>query len=167
MGLLSLLAVIAFAAALLTSMMAGPSPGAPANIVSAGVTLPNSAGQSDGIIRLPLGGGAPFTAAATNIGGRAVITAVPATSPAGKGRKDLGLQLFVCETTGAPAGACLATPSASVLFVATPHQQKTFTVFVNSDGTPIASDPANNRVFLHFLQATLAVGGTSAAVQTE
>jgi hypothetical protein len=167
LALLSFIAVIALAAAFLTTMMATPLPGPPANMISAGLTLPNAFGEADGIIRLPLGGSAPFTVSATNIGGAASLTAVPATSAAGKDREDLGLQLFVCETTGSPSAACLAAASASLLFVVQPHQQKTFTVFVNSDGTPIAFDPANNRVFLHFRQGTLNVGGSSAAVRTE
>src|SRR4051794_30095546 len=97
---LVLFALIGIAGALLISIVAAPPLGGVANMTAVGQTLPTALGHSDGIIRVPLSGGAPFTVSATNSGAIASLTAVPTTSPPGSRQgSDIGLKLFVCETT--------------------------------------------------------------------
>jgi len=136
-------------------------PQRPADMISVGVTASN-----DGIIRVPLGGAAPLATATVNIGTNQTITAVPTDTPFGQPARNLPLVLFVCETNPSD-GQCFATPSPTVDFTAAPNLTKTFTVFVNSNGTTVPFDPGNSRVFLYFRQGSINVGGTSAAVQTQ
>lgn len=103
---------------------------------------------------------AAFSVASINVGAAAELTVEARTS-----RADLPLQIALCQTNPA-TGACLANPSSNNLaYSAAAGDTGTFGVFVTSSDT-VPFDPANNRIFVRFLDANgLVRGATSVAIR--
>ena len=133
---------------------------APADLVSIAVTATN-----DGIMNVPLGGTGFASLAAVNIGANASLQARLSPNPIGVSGRTLAATLSMCQTNP-NTGACI-TGQASVLnFTSNTNQTVTFSAFVTSNGQPIAFDPANKRLFVHFFQGNNPVGSASVAVRT-
>jgi len=114
--------------------------------------------DGDGVVRLNGPNGiAAFGTAAINIAQPAAGVSV---LPLAQG---LDLNLSICETT--ITGACKTIPAAQ-LAVDFAEQAKTFSVFVQGTGEPIAFDPANHRVELRFETDGEIHGLVSVAVTT-
>jgi hypothetical protein len=132
----------------------------PADLVSIAVTATN-----DGIANVPLGGTGFAALAAINIGTGANLQARLETNPIGGNSPALPLNLSMCQTNP-NTGACISAQAATVNFTAGANQTVTFSAFATSTGTPIAFDPANKRLFVHFFQGNTPVGSASVAVRT-
>ena len=129
-----------------------------ADIVALAATIGNN-----GIVELPSGGGAgAFSVATANLG---AVSSVVVTAEAGANAPTFQT-LEICRTNAA-TGVCETPRSASLTQLFQPGQTLTFAAFVRSD-TPIANDPANNRVFVHFrTPGGQSVGATSVAVRSQ
>lgn len=122
------------------------------DIVALSATLSN-----DGIVTIPPGDQFGFfTVAAVNVGVGSTVDVFPRATGT---RPET---LLVCETNPA-SGACLGGPAGSVTTTIGAGATPTFAVFVAGD-TPIAFDPANNRIFLDFV-ADVVRGSTSVALR--
>jgi uncharacterized membrane protein len=141
----------------LDTLLLSVSPAPVPDIVALGATISN-----DGIVHVPGPNGAgAFSVATVNLGAGATITASASLATPG-----LPLALAICQTNPI-SGQCLAPagPSATALIGAS--QTPTFAVFAAAAG-PVAFDPANNRIFVQFIDAGGAVrGSTSVAVETQ
>lgn len=126
---------------------------ASADVIALAATI-----SGDGVARIPTETGSQaFAVATANVGAAATITVSADTGTAG-----LPVSIQVCETTS--AGACMATPSASVTTSVAQNATPTFGVFVTSTG-PIPFNPAAARVYVRFSDASGIVrGATSVAV---
>jgi uncharacterized protein (DUF1800 family) len=130
------------------------------DIIPIGIALPDQ----DGIIKVPnshLTG--VFVVAAVNNGEAADIR----VRPVGRMRTEAGFPagLLICETS--PMGACLASPAPVIELAFARNQVRTFNVYVTGhDQTPVAFDPAANRVSVQFTYGwdRLLTGATGAAV---
>jgi len=132
---------------------------APADLVSIAVTATN-----DGIANIPLGETGFAALAAINIGAGTNLQARLQTNAIGAANSPLPLTLSMCQTN--LQGACISPQGATVNFTAGANQTVTFSAFATSNGTPIAFDPANKRMFVHFFQGNTPVGSASVAVRT-
>jgi len=73
----------------------------------------------------------------------------------------------LCQTDP-DTGQCLAPPSSVVTLSSAGGATPTFSIFLQSDGQPIAFAPASSRVFVRFKDASGALrGSTSVAVRTQ
>ncbi|MGH7390338.1 MAG: galactose oxidase-like domain-containing protein [Candidatus Rokuibacteriota bacterium] len=137
---------------LLMSASAGPIP----DIVAL-VATPNN----NGIVEtVGPGGSGAFAVAAVNVGTGDTITVSADT-----GSVALPIGLGICQTNPA-TGACLGATAASVTTAIGPGATPSFGVFVTAAG-PVAFDPAVNRVFVRFRDASgVTRGSTSVAVRT-
>jgi hypothetical protein len=136
------------------TMLLSLDPNPVPDIIPIGVTP-----SGDGIMHIPGSTGTAIVAtAAVNIGSAATLTALPSVTAG------LPVTLSICETNS--AGACKASPSASVSRTFNNNESATFTVFAQGNGN-IAFDPANNRVRLDFVDsAGIVRGQTGAALRT-
>lgn len=117
--------------------------------------------SNDGILNIPENGAAAFSIATSNVGATAFITASADT-----GSVILPLVLSICETN--PANAqCKSPPGTSVGTQIDAGSTPTFSVFGVANGA-IPFDPANNRIFVRFKDASGTTrGSTSVAVRTQ
>ena len=123
------------------------------------VATPNN----NGIVDLPddVGAFAAFSLATINVGAAGTVTATM-----DNGNAALPMELTICETTGDPLGQCLEPRSPTVTTSMATDAPATFAVFIQWQGN-IPFDPANNRIFVQFEDATGARrGATSVAVRT-
>jgi hypothetical protein len=126
------------------------------DIVALAATITN-----DGIVHVTSSGGA-FAVATSNAGAAAQITAALDT-----GGSVLPVVAGICQTDP-DSGQCLAPPAVSVAINsfsagATP----TFSIFLTATGT-VPFNPASNRLFVRFLDASGAEhGATSVAIETD
>ncbi len=130
------------------------------DIVALAATNPN-----DLILRIPtpLPNAAAFGVATVNVGAGGSITASADTG----GVSLTGVTVTICETTGQPGGACIATPSASVTTQIDANETNTFSIFVSANASAnVAFLPATNRIQVHFTGGG-GGGGTSVAVCTK
>ena len=135
-------------------MSATPTP--TPDIIAIGATVSN-----DGITNIPGNTGTGFFAAAgVNIGATQTITAIP-----DDGNRKLPVTLSICQTDP-NSGACLSPPAPSTTTTFNSNATLTFTVFAQGAAN-IPYDPANNRLFLRFKDATgVTRGATNVAVRT-
>ena len=129
-----------------------------ADIVALAATIGNN-----GIVSLPPGGGAgAFSVATANLGS---VSSVVVTAEAGANAPAFQT-LEICRTN-AISGQCETPRAASLTQLFQPGQTLTFAAFIRSNA-PVANDPANNRVFVHFrTPGGQSVGATSVAVRTQ
>lgn len=132
---------------------------APADLISTAATVTN-----DGIMNIPLGQTGAAALAAINIGTAATLEARLDANAIGGAGATLPATLTMCQTDA--QAQCLAAPAGTVTFQAAAGQVVTFSAFALSNGTPIAFDPANKRMFVHFFQGNTPVGSASVAVRT-
>lgn len=127
-----------------------------ADVVALAATLDN-----DGLVKIPGSAGTGVFAVATvNLGVAADITVSADTGDAG-----LPVALSLCQTDSA-TGQCLAPPADRVTTRIDQGATPTFGVFVTGGGS-IAFDPATNRLFVRFTDASGVIrGATSVAVRT-
>jgi phospholipase/lecithinase/hemolysin len=100
-----------------------------------------------------------LAASAVNIGAAGTMTV-----SARKLNAQMPLNIFICQTNPATA-QCLAPPAPTVTLSVGSNQTTTWSVFLAATGT-IPENPATNRVFLEFSDATAVRGSTSTAVTT-
>jgi hypothetical protein len=138
---------------LLLSASSTPVP----DIVALAATIAN-----DGIVHLPGPSGAgAFAVATVNVGVSGTITVSPDT-----GTASLPLALSICETNPG-TGACLGAPASSVTTSIAAGATPTFAIFTAATGN-VPFDPANNRIFVRFVDAgAITRGATSVAVTTQ
>lgn len=141
----------------LNSLLLSASTGNEADIIAI-IASPSN----DGIARVPGPSGTGFfTVAGINIGNGRAVTVRPVANAG------VPVSLSICETTGTADGSCLAVPGGSTRTTFLPNALKTYTVFVEGNGTPIPMDLANSRVTVRFTTSDGVVrGATSIAVQT-
>ena len=115
----------------------------------------------NGIIDVPSGGSNAFAVATDNLG----IAGTIAVS-AGTGSTSLPLSLALCQTDPSTA-QCLAPPSSTLTANIAAGGTPTFSIFATATGA-IAADPASNRIFVSFKDASGGTlrGSTSVAVQS-
>jgi hypothetical protein len=102
-----------------------------------------------------------FAVATINIGISSAITVTANT-----GAATLPVSLTLCQTDPV-SGNCLAPPASSVATTIANNATPTFGIFIAGNGN-VPFNPANNRVFVQFTDASGAVRGeTSVAVQTQ
>ncbi len=142
-----------------TFLMTGTA-GAVPDVISTAVTATN-----DGIANIPLGGTGFAALAAVNIGAGSSLQARLQTNAIGAAANPLPIALMMCQTNPS-TGACISAQGTTVNFTAGANQTVTFSAFATSNGTPIAFDPANRRMFVHFFQGSTPVGSASVAVRT-
>lgn len=122
--------------------------------------------NNDGIVSLPgIDGSGAFSVATVNAGVGGDITVVVDTGMTG-----LSVDLSLCETD--PASGLCVNPSVPtsdpVVTTIDANMTPTFAVFVTGTGRAVPFDPANNRVFVRFLDASGNTrGATSVAVRTQ
>ncbi len=118
--------------------------------------------SNDGIVNVPGSNGTgAFAVASANVGASGDI-AVSADT----GATPLPLNLSVCRTNPAD-GRCLQPAAAFASMTIGGGDTPTFAVFLEGGGTAVPFDPARNRVFVRFRDASGAVrGATSVAVRT-
>ena len=76
------------------------------------------------------------------------------------------MTLAICQTNPM-SGQCLSPPGSMASTTISAGQTPTFGIFVTGNGT-VPFDPANNRVFVQFVDSTGALRGeTSVAVRTQ
>jgi hypothetical protein len=128
-----------------------------ADIVALAATL-----TGDGITRIPgVTGTGVFSVANVNVG-----TAGTISVSADTGGTALPVSVVVCETNPGN-GACLQAPAEIVESQMASNGSATFSFFVQANGS-VTFDPAANRVFARFRDATGGVrGSTSVAVTTQ
>jgi hypothetical protein len=138
---------------LLLSASATPVP----DIVALAATATN-----DGIVDIPgPSGTGAFAVATVNVGASSAITATANT-----GNTPLPLTISLCQTDP-QSGQCISAIGPSVTFQDNAGATPTVAVFVTGNGT-VPFDPANNRIFVEFLDPTGTVrGATSVAVRTQ
>jgi len=127
-----------------------------ADIVALGATP-----TANGILSITgTNGSAAFAVASVNVGSEATVVASVDT-----GSANPPLSLFICETNPID-GQCLAAPTPTVETTVAANATPTFSVFATANGT-VPFDPANTRIRVRFLEAGVARGTTSVAVQTQ
>jgi len=116
----------------------------------------------DGIVDIPgTDGTGAFAVATFNIGAPSQITV-----SANTGAAELPVVLSICQTVPA-TGQCMVPPAPSTATAMATNDAATFSVFVQGSGT-VPFQPAVNRVFIQFQDASNAVwGSTSVAVRTQ
>ena len=139
-----------------TLLLSGNTSAVPDVIALVGTT------SNDGVAVIPgVSGTGVFALASANVGANGDI-AVSADT----GATPLPLNLSVCRTNPAD-GNCLQPAAAFVSTTIGGGETPTFAVFVEARGTAVPFDPARNRVFVRFRDASGAVrGATSVAVRT-
>jgi len=129
-----------------------------------------AASTTPGIVSVPVLGSAAFSVAMINVGdsttnGTTTLVGVDT------GLAVLPVNVTVCQTNAA-TGACLATPEPLQYWSLPAGSTATFSVFVSATG-PVAFDPANNRVFIRFIDYDdlrglyISHGSASVALQTQ
>jgi hypothetical protein len=102
-----------------------------------------------------------FAVATVNVGSADTITASADT-----GGTSLPISLNLCQTNPA-TGACVAPAAAGVTTTIAANATPTFAIFAGSSSA-IPFDPANNRVFVRFIDRSGVLrGATSVAVRTQ
>lgn len=121
-----------------------------------------AASGDPGIVDIPGNSGTgDFAVATVNVGAQGTITAAADT-----GGATLPLTATICETNP-QTGACISNIGANVTTVIGANQTPTFAIFVTGSNN-VPFDPANNRVFVRFTDASGVVrGATSVAVRTQ
>jgi probable HAF family extracellular repeat protein len=121
-----------------------------------------AASGDPGIVDIPgASGSGAFAVATVNVGTAAAITATANTGPA-----TLPVSISLCQTNPS-TGQCLASPSTSVTTTINAGDTPTFGIFVTGSGS-VPFDPANNRIFVQFVDGNGVVhGSTSVAVRTQ
>ncbi|MEE2525260.1 hypothetical protein V0U79_02705 [Hyphobacterium sp. HN65] len=120
--------------------------------------------SGDGYVRLgDADGVAAFGVAGLDIGAAGTVTVQPraglattASSPelsAPQSAQTVDASVLICETTNSIAGTCLAAPSASVQSAFASNDVRTYSIFVQGNGSEIADNPANNRIFVDFIDS--------------
>ena len=124
------------------------------------IALAETATQ-DGTIHVPTGGSNAFAVATTDLGAGGTILVTVDT-----GTTTLPVSLSICQTNPSTA-QCLAAPAGTVTHNFTTNETPTFSVFATATG-PIAANPAIDRVFVHFTDASGGTvrGSTSVAIQS-
>jgi len=141
----------------LNTLLISGSTGNPADVIAIVASLTN-----DGISVVPGASGTGFfSVAGINIGGAENLRITPVANAG------VPVSLSICETTGNPDGACHGTPGAYWESGFGTNDLRTYTVFVQGNGTIIPVDLANSRATIRFSTISGAVrGATSIAVQT-
>lgn len=136
------------------------SASAPADVIALAATVGNT-----GRVDVPTTGNqvGVFSVAVSNIGTSASITATPDLG----GRTIAGVNTLEICVTDPGTGACTTPRAASQTLTINNNATATFGVFVRGNGTAIANDPAQNRVFVRFNQGGASRGATSVAVRTQ
>jgi len=121
-----------------------------------------AASGDPGIVDVPgTNGTGVFAVATVNVGTGDTITASAST-----GGATLPVTLAICQTNPM-SGQCLSPPGSMASTTISAGQTPTFGIFVTGNGT-VPFDPANNRVFVQFVDSTGALRGeTSVAVRTQ
>jgi hypothetical protein len=142
----------------INTLLLSASNGPTADIVALGATAGNT-----GLVNIPgTSETGAFAVATVNVGASAQITASADT-----GAANLPVNIYICQTNPT-TGVCLGSAAGSVTTQINAGQTPTFAIFVQGKGTPIAFDPANNRVIVRFKDASgVTRGATSVAVQTQ
>lgn len=117
---------------------------------------------SNGIVEIPgENGTGVFSVASVNVGVGGTIRV-----SADSGSVSLPVNLLICETNN-QSGACLADPASEVTTEIAADATPTFGIFVQGSGE-VYFDPATNRVFVRFRDASNIVrGATSVAVRSQ
>jgi len=98
--------------------------------------------------------------ATVNVGASSTITATANT-----GSATLPLTITLCQTNP-QSGQCISAIGPSVTFTDNANDTPTVAVFATANGT-VPFDPANNRIFVEFMDPSGIVrGATSVAVTT-
>ncbi len=125
-----------------------------------------TASQSPGLVSMSIPGAGAFGVATENDGGTDVnaMTMVSVDT----GLAVLPVKVSVCQTNPS-SGACVAPPQPQGFYNLPAGSQATFAVFITATG-PVALDPANNRVFIRFIDfddflSTYVSGSASIAIQ--
>lgn len=118
--------------------------------------------NNDGIVDIPGSSGrGAFAVATANVGASSSITATANT-----GNATLPVTISLCQTNP-QSGQCISATGPSVTFQDNAGATPTVAVFVAGNGT-VPFDPANNRIFVEFLDPAGTVRGeTSVAVRTQ
>jgi uncharacterized repeat protein (TIGR03803 family) len=118
--------------------------------------------SNDGILHIVgANGSAAFAVATVDVGAASTVTA-----SANTGTANLPLTLTLCQTSP-QTGACLASPSASVMATIAANATPTFGIFATASGA-IPFDPANSRIFVQFTDSNGTIRGeTNVAVETQ
>jgi hypothetical protein len=127
------------------------------DIVALAATVGNT-----GIVNIPGSFGVGIFAVATvNVGVGSTITASADT-----GAASLPVTVSLCASNPV-TGECLAAPTTTVTTSIEANATPTFAIFITGAGT-IGNDPANNRIFVRFKDASgVTRGSTSVAVKTQ
>ena len=129
-------------------------------IAGADVIALASTATNNGIVELPAGTSA-FAVATANLGAAETLTV-----SVDSGGVTLPVSAEICETNPS-TGACLGTPGVSFPRNFVAGEAPTFSIFVGAGGN-IPFDPASNRIFVRFTDASgVPHGSTSVAVTTE
>jgi len=129
-----------------------------ADVITLAATLTH-----DAIVNIPgVGGTGAFAVATTNIGASGSITASADT-----GATALPIGLGLCQTNPA-TGDCLGQPTAALTLTMDAGSTPTFAVFAMGQGQTVPFNPALNRIFVRFKDATgVTRGASSVAVRTQ
>lgn len=100
----------------------------------------------------------PFAVATANVGASGTITVSAAPT------SDIPVTVRICQTNPA-TGACLAPPALEVTLDINAGATPSFGVFATGD-TPVAFDPANNRIRVLFSEGGAVRGSTTVAIRT-
>jgi hypothetical protein len=127
------------------------------DIVALAATVGNT-----GIVNIPGSSGVGIFAVATvNVGVGSAITASADT-----GAASLPVTVSLCRSNPATS-ECLAAPTSTVTTSVAANETPTFAIFITGAST-IGNDPANNRIFVRFRDASgVTRGSTSVAVKTQ
>ena len=120
-----------------------------------------AASGDPGIVDIPRATGAGVFAVATVNGG--IASAINVT--VNTNHVPLPVTVVICQTNPA-TGVCLAPQTDRVATVIAANATATFGIFVAGTGN-VAFDPATNRIFVRFTDASAPRGATSVAVRTQ
>ncbi|MEE2525471.1 M12 family metallo-peptidase [Hyphobacterium sp. HN65] len=133
---------------------------APTDIIALAATLP----ANPGYVVVPTTGGQTgvFSVAISNVGVTGDVTVTADT-----GSRTLAVNTITMCQTDPGTGACTDGLETTKTLNVPANGTATFGIFVAGNGSAIANDPANNRVFVRFAAGGQPVGATSVAVRTE
>ncbi|MEE2524964.1 M12 family metallo-peptidase [Hyphobacterium sp. HN65] len=144
----------------LNSLIFRSTAAAPTDIIALAATLP----AAPGYVVVPTTGGMTgvFSVAISNVGVTGDVTVSVDT-----GSQTLAITTITMCQTDPGTGACTDALETTKTLNVPASGTATFGIFVAGNGSAIANDPANNRVFVRFAVGGQPVGATSVAVRTE